>query len=125
MKIEDLLQFYSTCSEVVGDIKKIVSRKRLNVYTGFEVSGEPHLGSLTALKRVCSFQKVTDREIKTTLLQADFHTFLNRKDFFKYEVCFRNFLEKYNTPLQRYPEGFCLKERFQDTNKKNSILKSG
>ena len=92
-KLKEVIEFYSKNGEVVGDHTNLPNK--VKVYAGFQISGEPHLGTYTTLKRVCSFEKITDYEVETVILLADLHSFVNQKDTFKYKKKLLQFVTKY------------------------------
>ncbi len=59
-----------------GEIKKIINKKNLKVYCGYEPSGEIHLGHLVTITKLLDFQKIG---IKPIVLLADWHAWLNKK----------------------------------------------
>jgi len=67
-----------------GEIKKIISKKSLVVYCGYEPSGEIHLGHLVTMMKLLDFQKAG---VKPIVLLANWHAWLNKKGDW-------NFLEK-------------------------------
>jgi len=76
--LREVISFYSEKGEVLGDINQLP--KDIIVYTGFELSGDPHIGTYVSLKRLCSFEKVADYNVTTICLLADFHSFINSKN---------------------------------------------
>jgi tyrosyl-tRNA synthetase len=68
------------------EIKKIINKKNLKVYCGYEPSGEIHLGHLVTITKLLDFQKIG---IKPIVLLADWHAWLNKKgdwDFLNKQV---------------------------------------
>ncbi len=58
------------------DLRKVLRKKDLSVYCGYEPSGEIHLGHLITMIKLLDFQKAG---IKPVVLLADWHAWLNKK----------------------------------------------
>jgi len=69
-----------------NDISKVLKKKNLMVYCGYEPSGEIHLGHLVTITKLLDFQKAG---IKPIVLLANWHAWLNKKgdwDFLEKQV---------------------------------------
>ncbi|NQS79044.1 MAG: tyrosine--tRNA ligase, partial [Methanoculleus bourgensis] len=64
--------------EVVTDqeLRALIDRPVKRVYTGYEPSGEIHLGHMVTVNKLMDLQKAG---FEVTVLIADLHAFLNRK----------------------------------------------
>ena len=64
--------------EVVTDeeLRALIDRPVRRVYTGYEPSGEIHLGHMVTVNKLMDLQKAG---FEVTVLIADLHAFLNRK----------------------------------------------
>ncbi len=58
------------------EIEKVIKKKGLKVYCGYEPSGEIHLGHLVTIMKLLDFQKVG---VTPIVLLADWHAWLNKK----------------------------------------------
>ncbi|MCH7567848.1 MAG: tyrosine--tRNA ligase [Nanoarchaeota archaeon] len=58
------------------DMKKVLKKKNLIVYCGYEPSGEIHIGHLVTMMKVLDFQRAG---INPIILLADWHAWLNKK----------------------------------------------
>jgi len=63
------------------EIEKIINKKNLKVYCGYEPSGEIHLGHLVTIMKLLDFQKIG---ITPIVLLADWHAWLNKKGDWKF-----------------------------------------
>lgn len=108
MKLEEILNFYEKNSEVVGTtgLLSAKSKRHVSVYVGFEISGEPHLGTYLSLKRAESFLKAKDKNVEVNLLLADFHSFLNNKDVVNNKQKMMDFFKAYKNQKSCLISGF-------------------
>jgi tyrosyl-tRNA synthetase len=69
--------------EVIGGEKlsKILKKKKPIVYSGYEPSGEIHIGHLVTIMKLKDFEKAG---FKVKILLADWHTWLNKKGDWKF-----------------------------------------
>lgn len=58
------------------DLKKVLRKKNLKVYCGYEPSGEIHLGHLVTMMKLLDFQKAG---VTPIVLLANWHGWLNKK----------------------------------------------
>jgi len=63
------------------DLKKVLKKKNLKVYCGYEPSGEIHLGHLVTMMKLLDFQKAG---ITPVVLLANWHAWLNKKGDWKF-----------------------------------------
>jgi tyrosyl-tRNA synthetase len=73
-------------AEIIGDIPKLLKKKKPVTYCGYETSGEIHLGHLVTITKLMDLQKAG---FHVKVLFADWHTYLNQKgdwDFIKKQV---------------------------------------
>jgi len=69
------------CSEIINEPLISKFMKKGVVYTGYEISGEIHLGHLVTILKLLDLQKAG---IKVKVLLADWHTWLNQKGDWKF-----------------------------------------
>lgn len=79
MDIKDRIDFIQRNTEEIlngSEINKILAKKNLKVYCGYEPSGEIHLGHLVTMVKLLDFQNAG---ITPIVLLADWHAWLNKK----------------------------------------------